>query len=105
MLDGGLMDVGSMDGGSTAMVLVGQHSWQEIDRDLRVIAKRQRALDADEVALLWIAERVRIWEELGKASLLEYLEDIFGYAPKVAYERVRVALRHGDRNPRGWRRT
>jgi hypothetical protein len=91
MLDGGLMDVGSMDGGSTAMVLVGQHSWQEIDRDLRVIAKRQRALDADEVALLWIAERVRIWEELGKASLLEYLEDIFGYGPKVAYERVRVA--------------
>src|SRR5450755_2193372 len=88
MLDGGLMD-----GGSTEMVLVGaQQSWQEIDRDLRTIAKRQRALDADEAALLCIAKRVRIWEELGKASLLEYLEDIFGYGPKVAYERVRVAL-------------
>jgi len=81
MLDGGLMD-----GGSTEIVLVGgQHSWQEIDRDLRMIAKRQRALDADEVALLCVASRMRIWEELGKASLLEYLEDIFGYGPKVAY--------------------
>ena len=87
MLDGGLMDGGSME-----LVLVGgEHSWQEIDRDLRMIAKRQRALDADEVALLCIAERVRIWEELGKASLLEYLEDIFGYGPKAAYERIRVA--------------
>src|SRR5450432_84786 len=88
MLDGGLTE-----GGSTEMVLVGSASnWQEIDRDLRMIAKRQRALDADEVALLCVASRMRIWEELGKASLLEYLEDIFGYGPKVAYERIRVAL-------------
>ena len=56
------------------------------------IAKRQRALDAEEAALLCIAARSRIWEQLGKASLLEYLEDIFGYSPKVAHERVRVAL-------------
>ena len=88
MLDGGLMDGGSME-----MALVGaQNGWQEIDRDLRVIARRQRALDADEAALLCVAARVRVWEELGKASLLEYLEDVFGYGPKVAYERVRVAL-------------
>jgi hypothetical protein len=88
MLDGGLVD-----GGSTEMVLVGDaYRWQDVDRDLRTIAKRQRALDADEAGLLCVAKRVRIWEELGKASLLEYLEDIFGYGPKVAYERVRVAL-------------
>src|SRR5450432_1147190 len=88
-----MLDGGSMDGGSTNVVSVGaSHSWQEIDRNLRTIAKRQRALDAEEATLLCIASRVRIWEELGKASLLEYLEDIFGYAPKVAYERVRVAI-------------
>jgi hypothetical protein len=57
---------GSKDG-STEMVLIGgSRSWQEIDRNLRTIAKRQRALDAEEAALLCIASRVRIWEELAR---------------------------------------
>ena len=30
-------------------------SWQEIDRELRSIAKRQRVLDAEEAALLCVA--------------------------------------------------
>jgi 5-methylcytosine-specific restriction endonuclease McrA len=82
------------DGGSvtTEMVWVGTRGWQEIDHDLRMIAKQQRVLDGEEAALLCIAVKQRVWEELGKATLLEYLEDIFGYGPKVAYERVRVAL-------------
>ncbi|HET9990565.1 MAG TPA: DUF222 domain-containing protein, partial [Kofleriaceae bacterium] len=69
-----------------------RRSWQDIDRDLRSIAKRQRALDAEEAVLLCAVVRREIWRQLGKASLLEYLEDVLGYGPKAANERVRVAL-------------
>ncbi|HET9990623.1 MAG TPA: HNH endonuclease, partial [Kofleriaceae bacterium] len=64
----------------------------DIDRDLRSIAKRQRALDAEEAVLLCAVVRREIWRQLGKGSLLEYLEDVLGYGPKAANERVRVAL-------------
>jgi len=69
-----------------------RRSWQDIDRDLRSIAKRQRALDAEEAVLLCAAMRSEIWRQLGKCSLLEYLEEVLGYGPKAAKERVRVAL-------------
>ena len=67
-------------------------SWQDIDRDLRALAQRQRALDAEEAVLLCEVVRREIWRRLGKASLLEYLEDVLGYGPKAAKERVRVAM-------------
>ena len=69
-----------------------RRSWQEIDRELRAIAKRQRALDAEEAVLLRTVVRREIWRELGRASLLEYLEEVLGYAPKAAKERVRIAM-------------
>src|SRR5262245_22391883 len=69
-----------------------RRGWQEIDRDLRAIAKRRGALDAEEAQLLCAAARDEIWRELGKASLLEYLEEVLGYGPRAAKERVRVAL-------------
>src|SRR6185437_3449712 len=69
-----------------------RRSWQDIDRELRAIAKRQRALDAEEAMLLCTVVRREIWRELGRASLLEYLEEALGYAPKAAKERVRIAL-------------
>jgi hypothetical protein len=80
--------------GTKGNVFVGgeRRSWQEIDRELRAIAKRQRALDAEEAVLLCVVVRREIWRQLGKASLLEYLEEVLGYGPKAAKERVRVAL-------------
>src|SRR4051812_3604174 len=69
-----------------------RRSWQEIDRELRAIAKRQRALDVEEAVLLCTVVRREIWRELGRASLLEYLEEVLGYGPKAAKERVRIAL-------------
>jgi hypothetical protein len=69
-----------------------RQSWQDIDRALRSIAKRQRALDAEEAVLLCSVVRREIWRQFGKASLLEYLEEVLGYGPKAAHERVRVAL-------------
>ena len=69
-----------------------RRSWQDIDRELRALAKRQRALDAEEAILLCAVVRREIWRQLGKASLLEYLEEVLGYGPKAAKERVRVAM-------------
>jgi len=69
-----------------------RRSWQDIDRDLRSIAKRQRALDAEEAVLLCEVVRREIWRQLGRASMHEYLEHVLGYGPKAASERVRVAL-------------
>src|SRR4051812_48399423 len=69
-----------------------RRSWQDIDRELRALAQRQRALEAEEAILLCAVVRREIWRQLGKASLLEYLEEVLGYAPKAAKERVRVAM-------------
>jgi 5-methylcytosine-specific restriction endonuclease McrA len=74
-----------------AMIVDG-NNWREIDRELRSIAKRQRALDAEEAALLCVVARQQIWRQFGCATMLEYLEMIFGYGPKVGHERVRVAM-------------
>src|SRR5438105_12734332 len=66
--------------------------WQKVDRELRGIAKRRAALDADEARWLREAQRLRIWREVGCGSLAEYMERRLGYAPHTAMERLRVAL-------------
>src|SRR5580698_9892254 len=65
--------------------------WLQIDRELRALAKRRSALDAEEAQLLTRAVRGEIWRQLGRASLHEYLEDVLGYSPRQATERVRIA--------------
>lgn len=67
--------------------------WQDVDRDLRSIAKRQSGIDAELMIALRDAERVRLWRHVGCSSMMEYLERIFGYAPRVAQERMRTARR------------
>ncbi len=66
-------------------------TWREIDRALRVIAKRRGALDREEAVLLCRAARREIWRKAGAASLFAYLEEVLGYGPKCARERVRIA--------------
>jgi hypothetical protein len=84
---------GSIDVNDTKWAGDGKRrSWQELDRELRAVAKRRCALDSEEAELLRAAVRAEIWRELGKASLLEYLEEVLGYSPRLAQERVRVAL-------------
>ncbi|HEX7700091.1 MAG TPA: HNH endonuclease [Kofleriaceae bacterium] len=80
----------AMNGGELPMDA--RNTWQSIDRELRSIAKRQRALDAEEAELLCRASREQVWRKFGCATMLEYLELIFGYAPKVGHERLRVAI-------------
>ncbi|HTL37886.1 MAG TPA: hypothetical protein VL326_32365, partial [Kofleriaceae bacterium] len=68
---------------------------KEIDRALRSLAQQQAALDADEAHWLRIADQQKVWPELGYVHALEYLEDVFGYAPRTALERMRVARELG----------
>src|SRR4051812_49268161 len=65
--------------------------WQTIDRELRSLAVDRGQLDAHEAFLLCCAARKEIWRKVGRASLLEYLEEVLGYTPKCARERLRVA--------------
>jgi hypothetical protein len=60
------------------------------------VAKRRCALAADEARLLSRAVRGEIWRHVGSVSLQEYLEEILGYSPRQARERVRVALALDD---------
>ena len=70
--------------------------WREIDRNLRRIAGQRAALDAEEARWLREAVRGEVWHEVGAATLLEYLEDLLGYTPRAAADRVRVALALGE---------
>ncbi|HEY1551051.1 MAG TPA: HNH endonuclease [Kofleriaceae bacterium] len=70
--------------------------WKEIDRELRALAVRRCALDAEEARLLAIAVQIEVWRSLGKASLHEYLEEVLGYSPRQASERVRIATALDD---------
>jgi hypothetical protein len=66
-------------------------AWQSVDHALRTIAQRRAALDADEARWLREAEALQIWRPLGMVSVLDYMERVLGYGPRVAQERLRVA--------------
>ena len=65
---------------------------EAVDRALRRIANAERRLEHDKAHLLTQAVRLRIWIHFGRGSLSAYLEEVFGYTPKVAREHVRVAF-------------
>jgi len=81
-------------GGAHGEPAVDKH--REIDHELRRIAKQRAGLDAQEARWLREAERHQIWRKLGFSTALEYLEDVFGYAPRTAMERLRVAKDLGE---------
>jgi hypothetical protein len=84
MFDGSMqVDAGEMSGGRAA--------WRDVDRQLRVVAKRRGALDHEELQLIRKAIVLALWRELGMTSMREYLEHVMGYGPNVASERIRVA--------------
>jgi len=69
----------------------GEEAWRALDRQLRSVAARRAALDAEELALIREAIRIQIWRPLGMVSMREYLEHRMGYGPQVAAERLRVS--------------
>jgi HNH endonuclease len=74
----------------------GEPRWCTVDRALRTLALRRAALDADEARWLREAEVLEIWHPLGMVSAQDYLERVLGYAPRTAYDRLRVARALGD---------
>ncbi len=69
----------------------GQEAWRDVDRQLRRAARRRARLDHDELVLIREAIAVQVWRPLGMVSMRDYLENVFGYGPTVATERIRVA--------------
>jgi len=67
------------------------HEWRALHSRLQVLAKNRGAADAEEAKLLREAERLRIWREVGEPGMLAYVERVLGYAPRCAYDRLRVA--------------
>jgi len=65
--------------------------WDRVDRQLRGLAERRGALDAEEAGLLRYAEEVKLWRGFACGSMIEYMERAMGYAPHTAAERLRVA--------------
>lgn len=65
--------------------------WKTVDQNLRDIASRRAALDAEEARWLREAERLQIWRPLGMVSAIDYMERVLGYTPHAALERLRVA--------------
>jgi hypothetical protein len=65
--------------------------WREVDRMLRMFATCRRALDLEEAEWLVKAERMRIHTRCDCGSFLEYVEQVLGYGPRTAVDRLRVA--------------
>ena len=77
-----------------------------VDRALRRIANAERRLEHDKAHLFTQAVRLRIWSHFGRGSPSAYLEEVFGYTPKVARTRARgIRDRQGDRDRCGRCRT
>ncbi|MCB9561145.1 MAG: HNH endonuclease [Kofleriaceae bacterium] len=71
--------------------VVESSSWRQLDRQLRGVARRRAALDAEEARCLVLAQQLELHRRFGYATLLEYLERTLGYGPRAARERLRVA--------------
>ncbi|HKE13911.1 MAG TPA: hypothetical protein VKB80_03525, partial [Kofleriaceae bacterium] len=65
--------------------------WKRVHEELTRLARAKGAYDVDEARLLLEAQRLRVHEQVGYGTLLEYLERLFGYGPRMATERLRVA--------------
>jgi len=69
--------------------------WYSLHQQLRGIAKRRAALDAEEARCLRAADALRLWRRLGYIHMNEYLERELGYGPQAGIERLRVARELG----------
>jgi hypothetical protein len=69
-----------------------ESEWKVIDQELRTLARNRCRLDADEMPLLCAVIRTQVWRHFDMVTVFEYLEVVLGYGPRVARDRVRVAL-------------
>jgi 5-methylcytosine-specific restriction endonuclease McrA len=69
----------------------GAGAWRDVDRQLRRAARRRARLDHDDLVLIRRGIAVQVWRPLGMVSMRDYLENVFGFGPTAASERIRVA--------------
>lgn len=65
--------------------------WRVAHAALLMLARRKAGYDAEEARWLVAGKATRVHVGCGYGSYLEYLERTFGYGPRMARERVRVA--------------
>jgi hypothetical protein len=76
-------------GGASPMREV--HDWRQVHGKLIELARRKAGYDAEESRWLLAGRAANVHLECGYGSYLEYLERVFGYGPRLARERLRVA--------------
>ena len=64
--------------------------WRHAHENCRAVARRAAALDHEIGRALLDAERARVCVYLGYGGIIEYGERLFGFAPKLTLERLRV---------------
>lgn len=68
-----------------------QTDWQVAHEALVELARTRAGLDFDEGRWLLSARRARAHAQLGFGSFSEYIERLFGYAPRLTHDKLRVA--------------
>src|SRR5678815_97925 len=76
---------------SRSRVVSSFEEMEAVETALIQIGRQRAALDADEVSWLREAERVEVWTKRALPNALAYLEQVLGYAPRTAKEKLRVA--------------
>lgn len=87
---------GDLDGrgdleGCADLDVDGVVDWRMAHAALVGLAQRKAGYDAEEARWLMVGRAAKVHAGCGYASYLEYLERVFGYSPRVARERLRVA--------------
>ena len=91
------MSIGAnADGVSTKQALDGAEgfvsaTWQQAHEALVELARSHAQLDFDEGRWLLAAERAGTAVRLGYGSFVEYVERLFGHAPRLTSDKLRVA--------------
>src|SRR6185436_706051 len=65
--------------------------WRQIHERCQAVARRAAAVDREIGRALLDADRACVHVYLGYGGMIEYGERLFGLAPKVTHERLRVA--------------
>lgn len=68
-----------------------REAWKRVHAELCRLARSKAAYDVEEAHWLVEGKRARVHEPLGFGTFLEYLERVFGYRPRLASEKLRVA--------------
>jgi hypothetical protein len=69
----------------------GASEWRAAHEALMRLARRRAGLDFEEGTWLLAAQRAGVHARLGYGSFFEYIERLFGYAPRLTHDKLRVA--------------